>query len=187
MTIAALEFLLNRSSRPLLEAPAPSSAQLEQMLLAAARVPDHGALKPYRFIVCEGEALTRLGALYVEALQEGGESDAAVLERTRGLPLRAPMVIVAVAALREHPKAPVQEQLLTAGLATGALINAAEAQGLGAYWRTGPLAYHAGVARRLGLAESEKVIGFVYAGTPKVTEKKPEKQTPAVPASYSRL
>ena len=165
---AITQFLIHRRSFPLLSEPAPSSESLETMFTAAIAAPDHGQLQPYRFIVFTGERLRYLGELYAQSLLDAGEQDEVVIERARGLPLRAPMVIAAIAQVQtDNPKVPVQEQLITAGLATLQVINAAESLGYGAYWRTGSIAYHPNVAKKLGLATNESVVGFVYVGTPK--------------------
>jgi len=176
-----LEFLLTRHSFPVLASPAPTKEQIDKLMQAALRAPDHGNLKPFRFLVCEGEALNRLGECYVQGMQQSGETDVIKLDRARGLPLRAPMVIVAVARFQDSAKIPQQEQLLSAGLATFQLINAAEAMGFGAYWRTGDIAYNPAIWRLLGLAEAEQVIGYVYVGTIKGEPKNPG--TTAAPES----
>ncbi|MFZ5842785.1 MAG: nitroreductase family protein [Pseudomonadota bacterium] len=174
-----LDFLLTRRSFPILTAPAPSTEQLNTLMQAALRAPDHGNLKPYRFLICEGEKLTALGELYAQGMQQSGESDIAKLDRAKGLPLRAPMVVIAVASFKDSPKTPRQEQLITAGLATFQIINAAQALGFGAYWRTGDIAYNPAIWRLLGLAENEQVIGYVYVGTVKGAPK----DTGAAPAA----
>jgi len=162
------QFLIHRRSYPLLAEPAPSSEHLEIMFTAAIAAPDHAQLQPYRFIVFTGDRLRYLGELYAESLLEAGETEAIVIERARGLPVRAPMVIAAIACVQtDNPKVPAQEQVITAGLATLQLINSAESLGYGAYWRTGSIAYHPIVAKKLGLDANEAVIGFVYVGTPK--------------------
>ncbi len=173
-----LEFLLQRRSHPTLQAPAPSAEQLDVLMQAALRAPDHGNLKPFRFVVYDTPKLRELGAAYVAGLQQSGENDAAKLERAASLPLRAPMVIVAVAKLVEHGKIPQQEQLLTAALATFQIVNAAEAMGFAAYWRTGDIAYNPSVWQTLGLAAGEQVIGFVYVGS-RGGEPKPMLPAPA--------
>ncbi|NQD37546.1 nitroreductase [Permianibacter sp. IMCC34836] len=160
-----LDFLLTRRSFPILTAPAPSNDQINTLMQAALRAPDHGNLKPFRFLVCEGEKLTQLGELYARGMQQSGETDSVKLERAKGLPLRAPMVLIAVARIQNNPKIPAQEQLLTAGLATFQLINAAQAMGFGSYWRTGDIAYNPAIWQLLGLTDGEQVIGYVYVGT----------------------
>lgn len=161
----ALDALINRVSCPRLEGPAPTAEQLELMLKAAVRAPDHGAMKPWRFIVVEGEGLATLGELYeAAALADDAELSDARREKYRSMPLRAPMVITVVAVTREHPKVPVSEQLISAGCAAHGIIQAAYAQGLGAMWRTGEMAYHPAVEKGLGLTEGEVIVGYVYLG-----------------------
>ena len=163
-----LTTLTSRVSSPRLQEPAPSPEQLHSLLAAAARAADHGLLKPYRFLVVSGEpALTALGQLYRQvAEREQPQLTEADLARLQTLPQRAPMVVVAIACCQQHPKVPVLEQQLTAAAATQNLITAAYALNLGAYWRTGAMAYSQGVQQGLGLATNESIIGYVYLGTP---------------------
>ena len=173
----AIDALLNRASVGRLTEPAPSAEQLEVMFQAAQRAPDHGQLRPWRFLVLEGPARERLGEILAQAGQaKGGEVNQAAVDKARGMPLRAPMVIVAIARLQEHPKVPKSEQSLAAGCATHGLILAAHALGVGAIWRTGELSYSAHVAKSLGVLEGEQIIGFIYLGSP---EKGPKPISPA--------
>lgn len=161
----ALDLLLSRTSTPLLTEPGPTAEQLEVMLKAAQRAPDHGSLRPYRFIRIEGEGLHQLGELFADAAQaEGGDLAEAKLTKLRKNPLRAPMILVAVARLQDHPKVPHSEQLITAGCAAHSVVQAAYALGIGAMWRSGDMAFNPRVALRLGLAEQERIIGFIYLG-----------------------
>ncbi|GFM79494.1 nitroreductase [Pseudomonas cichorii] len=163
----ALDVLLNRVSVPRLVDPAPDAAQREILFGAALRSPDHGQLRPYRFITVEGSARERMGELLVEALQQGGgEITPQALDKARLGPLRAPLVVVVVARLQDHFKVPRKEQLITAGCAAHAVLLAAYAQGVGAVWRTGDLSYSPHVAKGFGLADDEEVIAFLYLGTP---------------------
>ena len=161
-----LEALLNRVSVARLSDPAPSPAQREQLFAAALRAPDHAQLSPWRFLTVEGDARLRLGELFAEALgAQAGEVKPEALEKARKGPLRAPLVVVEIACLQAHPKVPPDEQLLSAGCAAHALLLAAEGQGLGAMWRTGAQAEDPLVARGLGLAAHERIVGFVYLGS----------------------
>ncbi|MBX8538497.1 nitroreductase family protein [Pseudomonas cichorii] len=163
----ALDVLLNRVSVPRLVDPAPDAAQREILFGAALRSPDHGQLRPYRFITVEGPARERMGELLVEALQQGGgEITPQALDKARLGPLRAPLVVVVVARLQDHFKVPRKEQLITAGCAAHAVLLAAYAQGVGAVWRTGDLSYSPHVAKGFGLADDEEIIAFLYLGTP---------------------
>lgn len=172
----AIDALLNRASVGRLTEPAPSADQLEVMFQAAQRAPDHGQLRPWRFLVLEGAGRERLGEVLAQAASaKGGEVNQAAIDKARGMPLRAPMVVVAIARLQEHPKVPRSEQALAAGCATHGLILAAHALGVGAIWRTGELSYSPHVAQALGLVEGEQIIGFIYLGTP---EKGPKPISP---------
>lgn len=161
----ALDALINRVSCPKLEGPAPTQEQLENMLKAALRSPDHGAMHPWRFLITEGEGLVRMGELFVEAVQASDpEASDMRLEKSRNMPLRAPLIITVIAVTREHPKVPISEQLISAGCAAHAITQAAYAQGLGAMWRTGDMAYNAHVEKGLGLTEGESIVGYIYLG-----------------------
>jgi nitroreductase len=163
----ALDVLLNRVSVPRLIDPAPDAAQREILLGAAMRSPDHGQLRPYRFITVEGQARERMGELLVQALESSGvEATQQALDKARLGPLRAPLIMVVVARLQDHFKVPRKEQLITAGCAAHGVLLAAHALGLGAVWRTGELCYSPVVAKGLGLNADEEIIAFLYLGTP---------------------
>lgn len=160
-----LDALRNRVSVARLSGPAPSAAQREQLFAAALRAPDHGQLSPWRFLTVEGAARERLGDLFAQALAaRPGEVKADALEKVRKSPLRAPLLVVVVACLQDHPKVPHQEQLLAAGCAAHGLLLAAHGLGLGAMWRTGAMAEDPLVSKGLGLRSNERIIGFVYLG-----------------------
>jgi nitroreductase len=161
----ALEALHNRTSVPKLSAPAPSGACLDNICRAALRAADHGVMRPWRFLLIGGEGLLRLGDLFAQAaLSESPDLEPEALERIRQKPLRAPMIIVTISCHRENPKVPELEQDLSAAAATQNMLLAAFAQDIGAFWRTGAMAYHPVVRRGLGLSDSEKIIGFLYLG-----------------------
>lgn len=162
----ALDALLNRVSVPRLTEPAPNAAQREALFQAALRAPDHGQLRPWRFLTIEGQGREKLGELFAEAVQHKGAASQAALDKARAMPLRAPLLIVVVARLQDHFKVPKSEQRLAAGCAAHAILIAAHAQGIGAVWRTGDMAFDAHVHKGLGLAENEELIGYLYIGTP---------------------
>jgi nitroreductase len=165
----ALEAVLTRQSvaPAFLREPAPDDATLERILAAGACAPDHGKLRPWRFIVIRGQARERLGEVFAAALllRQPDAPDAAIdQERTR--PLRAPMLIgVAAAIAPQHPKIPEIEQILSTAAAAQNMLIAAHAQGFGAKWLTGANAYDAHVQGALGLAPDDRLIGFIYLGT----------------------
>lgn len=163
----AIDALHSRVSVARLEAPAPDAGQLDMMLRAALRAPDHGLLRPWRFLVLEGDDLDWLGEVLAQAQrQQQPDSTPQALERLRGNPRRAPMVLVAVAETDPDHRIPVLEQILSTGAAVQNLMVAAHALGVGAMWRTGPLASDPLVKQRLGFAEKDEIVGFIYLGTP---------------------
>ncbi|EKM94429.1 nitroreductase family protein [Stutzerimonas degradans] len=163
----ALDLLLNRVSVTRLCDPAPDAGQLDLLFRAALRAPDHAQLRPWRFLTVAGPARDQLGELFATALQTRDPHCAQeALHKARCMPLRAPLLVVVIAHLQAHPKVPEDEQLLAAGCAAHGLLLAAHAQGIGAVWRTGDFAYDAQVAVGLGLAANERVLGFLYLGTP---------------------
>ena len=164
----AIDLLVNRTSHGKLKAPGPSNEQLTTMLKAALRAPDHACLKPWQYLVYEGEeALNWLGDLFAQAKQaQDPNISQEKLDRARSLPLRAPMVIIAVAKIKDHPKVPAVEQIISAGCGVHSMLLAAEAMGLGGYWRSGELNYSADLKRLLELEESDEIAGFLYLGTP---------------------
>jgi len=166
----AIDLLLSRrsGSAKAMTGPGPDSTQLRQILMAAARVPDHGKLFPWRFIVIEGEARTRLGAMLADVLRET-EPNAATEERLateRGRFERAPIVVAVVSKVRELIPIPVWEQQLSAGAVCQTMLLAATALGFVANWITEWPAYHPLVKERLGLKSGERIAGFVYIGHP---------------------
>jgi nitroreductase len=158
--------IAERRSCPKLEAPAPDAAVLDRILGAAITAPDHGRLKPWRFLVIEDDGLSALGELFVAAESSAGDVSEAQEKTLRGHPHRAPMILVAVASIEPEHKIPVVEQQVAVGCAVQNALLAAEAAGFGAYWRTGPMAYHPKVKSGLGLGANEEIIGFVYIGSP---------------------
>ncbi|MBC3764313.1 NAD(P)H nitroreductase [Neptunicella marina] len=161
----ALELLLHRSSQPRLHEPAPSGEALENIMQAALRAPDHAALTPWQFIVCTGAGLRKLGDIYETAAIANDMSEKDI-QRASDLPLRAPMVIVAIAKYVDHPKVPWVEQVASASCSVHAMQMAALAQGFNGIWRTGAYAQMDEVKQALNLAEQDEIVGYLYLGTP---------------------
>ncbi|RPE66383.1 nitroreductase [Pacificibacter maritimus] len=166
---SALDFLLSRRSRPAktLTGPAPSRADLLPLLTAAARTPDHGKLEPWRFIVLEKPALTRLSHLVAE-LAQGRDLDDAQVAKSINQYGTADLAIAVIFSPKASEKVPEIEQLYSAGAACLALLNAALAAGWGANWLSG-WASHDPTFRTqgLGLADHESIAGFIHIGTEK--------------------
>jgi nitroreductase len=165
----ALDLLLTRrsGSAKTMTGPGPSPAQLDAILTAAARVPDHGKLFPWRFIVFEGDGRKRMGELLVESLRETEpQATEERLDMERHRFLRAPVVVAVVSRVRESIPIPEWEQILSAGAACQTLLIASHALGFVANWITEWCAYHPAVRDRLGLKSGERIAGFVYIGHP---------------------
>ena len=163
----AIEALTTRASPAALVAPAPDAATLQRILGAAMRAPDHGRLRPWRFIVVEGAARDAFGAVLADALlRREPAAGEATLAKERAKPLRAPLIVVVAAVLREHRGVPAIEQIVAAGAAAENILVAAHALGFGAFWRTGAPAYDETVKRALGLKPDDAIVGFLYLGTP---------------------
>lgn len=163
----AITLLTTRYSSARLVEPAPAGADLELIKQAALRVPDHGGLRPWRFVVFNGKsALSKLGDIFAEAALEDQPTIADdMLERARQLPLRAPLVIACIAKCREHAKVPLSEQIQSAACAVMAMQQAAFALGYGGIWRTGAYTQYEFVRQALGLGEDDEIVGYLYLGT----------------------
>ena len=161
----ALTLLLNRSSQPRLVAPAPSGEALENIMQAALRAPDHACLTPWKFVVCEGKGLDKLGNLFEQSAIDNEKSQKEI-ERAVQLPHRAPMVIVAIAKYVEHEKVPRVEQIASASCAVMAMQMAAIAQGFNGIWRSGSYAHCDTIRKAFELNEDDELVGFLYLGTP---------------------
>jgi nitroreductase len=165
----ALDLLLSRrsGSAKAMTGPGPSSAELEKILTAAARVPDHGKLFPWRFILFEGDARLRMGEALAECVTDvEPEASQERIEMERGRFLRAPVVVGVVSRVREGIPIPEWEQLLSAGAVCQNMLIAAHALGFVANWITEWPAYNARVKEQLGLQAGERIAGFVYIGHP---------------------
>ncbi len=163
----ALESLLSRVSCPVLGDPAPEGVMLDRILTAAMSAPDHGRLRPWRFLLVRGAARERLGDVFAHAFnrREPGAPEPLV-QKERKKPLRAPLIVVAVAQRREAAKVPELEQIVATGAAAENLLLATHALGFGGMWKTGWPAYDAEVKAALGLSPSDNIVGFLYLGTP---------------------
>lgn len=144
-----------------LASPGPSGAEIDALLRLAARVPDHGKLGPWRFVVIEGDGRARAG----DALASVA-ADAPSAEIARNTFLRAPLCVMVVSTAAPHAKIPEWEQQLSAGAVCFGLLLAADAMGYGGCWLTGWPCYDARARSALGLAEHERIAGFIHLGTP---------------------
>ncbi len=167
----ALNLILNRRSvlTRNMAAPGPSRADMEAILSAALRVPDHGKIAPWRFLVLEGDDQEKLGDLIQHALVAEGTADEKVAEKMRGYATQAPVLVVAISSPSAERPIPVWEQHLSAGAACMNMLTAATAMGYGAQWLTGWASYSQTVAKGLGLVDGEQIAGLIFFGTPQDT------------------
>jgi nitroreductase len=176
-----------RSVAPqLLSGAGPSAQELETLLTIAARVPDHGRLVPWRFIVIEGDARHRVGDVIAAAfLAAQPDADEPRVAPERERLARAPLVVAVVSRARPHVKIPEWEQVLSAGAVCMNLVVAANAMGYASSWLTEWYAFDRQVLDALGLAPDEAVAGFVHIGRP--AEAPPERPRPSLSEIVTRL
>lgn len=175
--------LSQRRSTPsrLLGEPAPDADQLLRLLEVASRVPDHGALAPFRFLSIRGEARARLGERLVRrTLELQPDASEAVLEKERGRFTKAPLVLVVIGVYQTPHRIPMIEQQLTCGCVCHTLLQAAQAAGFGAQWLTGWAAYDPEIGAALELAPNEAVVGFIHLGTPQAPAAERPRPDPAL-------
>jgi nitroreductase len=173
----AIDALTTRYSAKTLQEPAPDEGALRLIFASAVRAPDHGRLRPWRFVVVRGAARARFGELLAQHLQRThSAANEQALQRERAKALRAPLIIVVAARCnRDVKKVPVIEQQLSAGAAAHAMMLAAYALGFNAMWKTGAAAYDEALRQALGLTIDDSIVGFLYIGTQAVP--------PAIPAA----
>lgn len=159
-------FTSRRSIKPVeLVGPAPTAAELSTLLTIASRVPDHGRLTPWRFIVFEGDARLKAGEAIVAAFRKKQpNATPEQIERERQRLARAPLVVAVVSRAAPHVKIPEWEQVLSAGAAATSLVFATYALGFAASWLTEWYAYDRDVLDALGVKPNERIVGFVHIG-----------------------
>jgi len=163
----AIELLTTRRSiKPRdMTGPGPAPAELETILTVGARVPDHGKLAPWRFIVFEGDARVRAGEVIAGVFAgKNPQAAPADVDTERKRLTDAPLVIGVVSLTRPHPNVPAWEQELSAGASAMNIVTAATALGYGACWLTGWFAFDRDVLAGLGLKPDEKLAGLIHIG-----------------------
>jgi nitroreductase len=162
-----------------MKGPGPDAEQLNRILSAGVRVPDHGKLTPWRFILFEGEGRARMGAILAELVAAMPDASPERIEQERGRFMRAPVVIGVVSRGREHIPVPLWEQELSAGAVCMNILIAAHAMGFQANWITEWCAYHPGALERIGLKPTERIAGFIYIGHTAITLEDRPRPSPA--------
>lgn len=160
-----LEGIESRTSALKLGAPGPTREHLERIINAGVRAPDHGRLRPWRFVVLEGDARAKLGDAMADMLRAKlPDASKDQLDAERGKPLRAPTILAAAAHVTKG-KIPEIEQVLAVGAAVQNMLLAAQALGYGAMWKTGGAAYDARVKALFGLEPEDHIVALLYLGT----------------------
>jgi nitroreductase len=182
-----MNLLLSRrsGSAKTMKGPGPDAGQLRGILAAGVRVPDHGKLTPWRFILFEGEGRERMGAILAECIAGERDSSPERVEQERKRFLRAPVVIAVVSRVREQIPIPPWEQQLSAGAVCMNIVTAAHAMGFVANWVTEWCAYHPKVLEKIGLKPTERIAGYIYIGQP--VEPLEDRPRPAVNSITTRF
>jgi nitroreductase len=184
----ALELLRTRRSvKPRdMTGPGPSPSELDTILTIGTRVPDHGKLAPWRFIIFEGEARERAGEVIAKVFaNKNPQATAADIELEKKRLTDAPLVIAVVSFTKPHPKVPPWEQELSAGASAMNMVTAATALGYGACWLTGWFAFDREVLDGLGVKPNEKIAGFIHIG--KAAKANEERPRPALSEIVTRF
>lgn len=167
MSQSLIDLIARRVSYPRLSEPAPGKDTLEKVYRSALRAPDHMLLRPWRYLIVQGEARAKLGDVFLQAgLQDDENISQVQQDKFRAMPTRAPLILVGISTNESHPKVPVEEQVISCGVGMGYMLLGLQAEGFGGIWRTGPLASHDLVRKSLGVQEHETLVGFLYIGTP---------------------
>jgi len=164
----ALEALQNRTASPRLVEPAPTPEELADIYKAGVRAPDHGMLRPWRFLTITGEGREAFGQVLAENLAPESEEQK---NKLLNAPMRAPMIIAAIAEIQDHPKIPRIEQVCAVAAAVQNMSVAIHALGYSSIWRTGKGAFNDGVKTALGFTPKDEIVGFLYVGTPTLADR----------------
>jgi nitroreductase len=170
-TSSVLAFLKSRksASAKAMAGPGPSKAQMDEILEIAVRVPDHGKLAPWRFILIEGEGRATVGHGFAEVWSKNNPNHGAdSLDFQGSLFMRAPVILIVVSTASVHAKIPLWEQQLSSAAVCYNAVLAATALGFDAQWQTDWVAYDEGAKAVMGVTPHEKISGIIYIGTSSV-------------------
>ena len=161
-----LEAIQTRNSVPLLTDPAPTSEEMSEVYKGALRAPDHARLRPWKFIEVRGESRDKLAKIFIDtAAALNSDLSENEISKLQKAPHRAPMIIILAANIKEHPKVPEIEQIISLGAAAQNILLGIHEMGYSAVWRTGNMAFNPEITKFLGLEENFKIIGYLYVGT----------------------
>ncbi len=172
----ALSALHNRVSVNILSGPGPTKPQIDSIIKAGLRACDHRNLRPWRYLLIEGEARQEFGKLMADVMeqQRGEPLEEAFRRKIESKPLRAPTIIAVAADIQQNDKVPDIEQLMSAAASAQMMMTAAHALSIGAIWRSGSIMFEEAMIEGLGLSPNHKMVGFLYLGTTVACKPVPE-------------
>ena len=163
----ALDNILTRTSSSILRAPFPSDEEMSLVYKAALRAPDHKWLRPSRFIQITGKGLDKLSDIFFDyGKNHVKDISKEKLKKYKSIPYRAPMIIVLVSSITKHPSVPDHEQMFTTAAAAQNILLALHALNYSGIWRTGIFAMNQTIEKSLGLDNNQRILGYLYVGTP---------------------
>ena len=161
----ALDNILNRvSARELIE-PHPTQDEMDKVFRGALRAPDHAWLRPSSFIQVTGEGIKNLSEIFEEYAKTLPNINDEIITKYKNAPYRAPMIVILVNSIKEHPKVPDIEQKLSTAASAQNILLSLNALGYSAIWRTGKLAFNPFIASKLKLEANQEILGYIYVGT----------------------
>ena len=161
----ALDNILNRvSARNLIE-PYPTQDEMEKVFRGALRAPDHAWLRPSTFIQVAGEGIDRLSEIFEAYAKTVPDIKDEVITKYKNAPYRAPMIVILVNSVKDHPKVPEIEQKLSTAASAQNILLSLNALGYSAIWRTGKLAFNPFISSKLNLEANQEILGYIYIGT----------------------
>ena len=161
----AIDNILNRVSARTLKEPFPSEDEMFKVYKGALRAPDHAWLRPSSFIQVTGDGINKLSKIFEEYAKTIPEIKDEILTKYKNAPFRAPMIIILVNTIKNHPKVPNIEQKLSTAASAQNILLSLNALGYSGIWRTGKLAFNPFVASKLNLTENQEILGYLYVGT----------------------
>jgi len=169
----AIDNILTRTSPIKLTLPFPNDDEMKTVYKAALRAPDHAWLRPSRFIQVSGDGIDKLSQIFTDYCKKNiKDITEEKLNKYKNAPYRAPMIIILISSITRHPSVPEHEQMFSTAAAAQNILLSLHAMGYGGIWRTGIFAMNAEIENSLGLADNQKILGYLYIGTPDKKNKK---------------
>ena len=168
----ALDNILNRVSARTLTKPHPTKDEMNKVFRGALRAPDHAWLRPSSFIQVTGDGIDKLSEIFEEYAKNVPDIKDEIIAKYKNAPYRAPMIIILINSIKDHPKVPEIEQKLSTAASAQNILLSLNALGYSAIWRTGKLAFNPFIASKLNLEANQEILGYIYVGTADGANKK---------------